>query len=46
MALFEAIFNHAIINAELLDKIFAGKCNGKGAKRQQLEALFSVWPQR
>jgi hypothetical protein len=35
--------NHAIINTELPDKIFAGS-NGKGAKRQQLEALFSLGP--
>jgi hypothetical protein len=38
--------NHAIINAELPDKIFAGKCNGMGAKRHQLEALFSLGPQK
>jgi hypothetical protein len=38
--------NHAIIHAELPDKISAGKCNGKDAKRQQLEALFSLWPQK
>ena len=46
LALFEGIINHPIINAELPDKIFAGKCNGMGAKRHQLEALFSLGPQK
>ena len=42
LALFEAIYQHAISNAELPHKMFAGKCNGKGAERQRLEALFSL----
>jgi len=46
LALFERFINHAITNAALTDKMFAGKMQWQGCQAPTLEALFSLWPQR